>query len=100
MIRIEKPTKSPAVLQNRGRKVTQQICGEHDGKAPAVKSWKFDSRIYAAKSVKAALRKAQHDKCAFCESKISHIAYGEVEHFRPKAGYRQTVNDPLTQPGY
>ena len=36
----------------------------------------------------------------FCESKVSHIAYGDVEHFRPKAGYRQRPEDPLVQPGY
>ena len=27
--------------------------------------------------------------CAFCESKVRHIAHGDVEHFRPKAGYEQ-----------
>ena len=50
--------------------------------------------------MKNSLRKAQHDKCAFCESKVTHIAYGDVEHFRPKAGYRQRPEDPLEQPGY
>ncbi len=42
----------------------------------------------------------QHGKCAFCESKIKHIAHGDVEHFRPKAGWKQRRDDPLTQPGY
>ena len=56
--------------------------------------------IYGAKSVKNALKKIQHDKCAFCESKVSHIAWGDVEHFRPKAGYRQDPDDPLIRPGY
>ncbi len=46
------------------------------------------------------VQKAQHGKCAFCESKITHIAYGDVEHFRPKAGYRQRPDDPLVRPGY
>jgi uncharacterized protein (TIGR02646 family) len=46
------------------------------------------------------LRKAQHDKCAFCESKVPHIAHGDVEHFRPKAGYRQDPDDTLGRPGY
>jgi len=26
-----------------------------------------------------------HGKCAYCESRITHIAYGDIEHFRPKA---------------
>jgi hypothetical protein len=31
---------------------------------------------------------------------VTPIAYGDVEHFRPKAGYRQGPNDPLARPGY
>jgi uncharacterized protein (TIGR02646 family) len=60
----------------------------------------FESGIFAHESVKEALIEAQHDKCAFCESKVTHISYGDVEHFRPKAGYRQNANDALTTPGY
>ena len=60
----------------------------------------FDSSLYAAKSVKNALLKEQHDKCCFCESKVSHVAYGDVEHYRPKAGYRQNASDSLRRPGY
>ena len=73
---------------------------EHDSDSNTAKNFRFHSSIYAAKSVKTALQKAQHDKCAFCESKFSHIAYGDVEHFRPKAGYRQNPDDPLIRPGY
>jgi uncharacterized protein (TIGR02646 family) len=100
VIRIKKPTKAPAVLANRGETATRQFCAEYESSSETAIDFRFDSRIYAAKSVKAALQRAQHDKCAFCESKISHIAYGDVEHFRPKSGYRQNPNDPLTRPGY
>jgi Mg2+ and Co2+ transporter CorA len=31
---------------------------------------------------------------------VTHIAYGDVEHFRPKGGYRQSADDPLGKPGY
>ena len=64
------------------------------------RSFKFDPDIYAHESVKQALRKAQHGKCAFCESKFAHISYGDVEHFRPKAGWRQEESEPLSRPGY
>ena len=60
----------------------------------------FDRSLYAAKSVKNALLKAQHDKCCFCESKVTHVAYGDVEHYRPKAGCRQAPGEPLGRPGY
>jgi hypothetical protein len=29
---------------------------------------------------------AQHRKCGFCESKVTHVDTGDVEHYRPKAG--------------
>jgi uncharacterized protein (TIGR02646 family) len=62
--------------------------------------FEFAEDIYRHESVKAALRAAQHDKCAFCESKFSHVGYGDVEHFRPKAGYCQRDGSPLRRPGY
>lgn len=100
VIRIKKPTKAPGVLQTRGKQATRKLCAEFDGDPSVPTRWKFQKSVYAAASVKSALRKAQHDKCAFCESKISHVAYGDVEHFRPKAGFRQKPEDPLAQPGY
>lgn len=34
---------------------------------------------------KLALQKCSHDKCMYCESKVSHVYFGDVEHIRPKA---------------
>jgi len=34
---------------------------------------------------KQALKESSHDKCMYCESKITHIDYGDVEHIKPKA---------------
>jgi hypothetical protein len=64
------------------------------------KKFDFDKEIYGHKTVKDALKKSQHDKCFLCESKVTHISYGDVEHFRPKAGYRQNDGDKLGKPGY
>ncbi|MBI3467364.1 MAG: hypothetical protein HY000_30510 [Planctomycetes bacterium] len=97
MIRIVKPGHAPAILRDRGRDATQAIIAAYVG---GTRIFAFDSAIYGAKSVKKALRKAQHDKCAFCESRVTHVAYGDVEHFRPKGGYRQSPEDDLVQPGY
>lgn len=36
---------------------------------------------------KAALINASHGKCMYCESKISHVYYGDVEHIKPKSTY-------------
>jgi hypothetical protein len=37
-----------------------------------------------------------HGKCAYCESSLLHVAFGDVEHYRPK---REVTEDP-THPGY
>ena len=103
MIRIHKPAQPPAVLQQQGAANARQHCRDYDA-TPARKRrslrFEFAEEISRHESVKEALRKAQHDKSAFCESKFSHVGYGDVEHFRPKKGYRQREGLPLQRPGY
>jgi uncharacterized protein (TIGR02646 family) len=65
-----------------------------------VKTLKYDAELYGHEYVREALLTAQHGKCAFCESKFGHIAPGDVEHFRPKSGWRQKQGEPLQRPGY
>lgn len=38
-------------------------------------------------SAKEDLKKESRGKCAYCESSTSTVAYGDVEHFRPKSSY-------------
>lgn len=60
----------------------------------------FKSSIYGHRLLKAKLVDLQHGKCAFCESKVKKIGYGDVEHFRPKAAYQRSTGDGLSYPGY
>jgi uncharacterized protein (TIGR02646 family) len=104
MIRVAKPIAPPAVLVTRGIPAAQSHCNDYTA-SPAdyrsgAKNFKFNKKIYAATAVKNALLAAQHGKCAFCESFVSHISYGDIEHFRPKAGYKQRKGDKLKRPGY
>lgn len=104
MISVQKPAAPPEILSTRGREEADRYQAAYE-ENPAVYSsgaakFSFDSGIYGHSSVKEALIAAQHGKCCFCESKITHISYGDVEHFRPKAGYRQHSRDPLSRPGY
>jgi uncharacterized protein (TIGR02646 family) len=96
MIPVVKPP-APDVLLDRGAAATRALCEAYDRGAVLPE---FDADIYAHPTVKDALRAAQHRKCAFCESRFDHIGYGDVEHFRPKAGYKQRDADQLRQPGY
>ena len=104
MIRIQKPTDAPEVLRTQGARTRRTLCAAYSrdpqSHEAGTKSFEFDSDIYGHATVKQALLKAQHDKCAFCESKVTHISYGDVEHFRPKAGWRQAEGDALGRPGY
>ncbi|MDQ5929799.1 MAG: hypothetical protein QG594_1580 [Bacteroidota bacterium] len=42
---------------------------------------------YNHSDVKTSLKKMFKNKCAFCESRITHIDYGQIEHFKPKSKY-------------
>lgn len=104
MISIHKPATPPGILETRGREENDRNREAYE-KAPAgydsgTAKLSFRSDVYGHWSVKEALIAAQHGKCCFCEAKITHISYGDVEHFRPKAGYRQRLRDPLSRPGY
>lgn len=37
-----------------------------------------------------------HGKCAYCDATLEHVAWGDVEHFRPKA----EVTEDASHPGY
>jgi len=59
----------------------------------------FDAKIYGHKKVKEKLVTLQYGKCCFCESAIDANSYGDVEHYRPKAGWVQE-NESINKPGY
>ncbi len=105
MIRVLKSQPPPQWLQLHGpagRAVLEAaydadttLC-QHAG-TPALKPLR---RIFAHTTVKTQLRADQHRKCAYCETKFSHSSPGDVEHYRPKAGYQQDQNGPVLGPGY
>lgn len=104
MIRVEKPDSPPEVLQtdgvNRRRAHSVSFAQDPEAFRSGERTFEFDDDIYGHASVKTALIEAQHRKCCFCESKIRHVTYGDVEHYRPKAGFRQDPDDSLGRPGY
>lgn len=99
MIRITRKTQfaEPVVLQTTGHTARNLLEQDYDH---GNRFFIFDKEIYAAAEVKEALINIQNYKCCFCESKIGHIDDGDVEHFRPKAGYKQEKGTPLVRPGY
>lgn len=54
-------------------------------------------KIYSDNSVRDVLLDMFHGKCAYCESKITSIYNGDIEHFRPKGEIKEATP---TKPGY
>jgi len=105
MIRIIKSARPPARLATAGAAHRAQLEQAYDadvaaGHPPGTTSLAADSRIYGSAAVKNKLQADQHGKCCYCESTLLETGFGDVEHFRPKAGYKQTVKGRLEQPGY
>lgn len=102
MIRIDRPAEIPKILATRGKTQTEKLCRDYDT-APAAydsreRRFVFNEKLYGDRTVKEALVSAQHGKCCFCESKTGMD--GDVEHFRPKAGFSQGTGAPIEGPGY
>ncbi len=98
MVRIRKKVGDiPEVLRTRGAAAIAALKQMTSAKR---KAHKYDSKLYGGKTVKDVLKRLQHDKCCFCEATVSHVTHGDVEHYRPKAGWTQTDEQKLTKPGY
>jgi len=89
----------PTILQTKGTIATNILIKRYNLGERNFTSEDFDNNIYRNSEVKEVLTFIQYSKCGFCESKITHIDYGDVEHFRPKAGWVQN-KERLNKPGY
>lgn len=92
MIQVKRTAK-PKVLEDNAKKwTTDYLAAKKEYEADKTNSAKKNNfkkaeSKYNHESVKLALRNMFSEKCAYCESKITHIAYGEIEHFKPKSKY-------------
>jgi hypothetical protein len=80
MIRIIKGQK-PAILVQKANEWTQEykklLAGEDVAEAARFR--------YRHPEIKMAIRQECHEKCAYCESKITHIYPGDVDHVHPSS---------------
>lgn len=79
MIRVKKGPK-PEILKKNASTWTKKYCN-------AIKNGKKAKANYNKKPIKKAVIEESHDKCVFCESKVSHVYHGDIEHFRPKSKF-------------
>lgn len=79
MIRVERAPK-PAVIEQNQVAWTLALLN-----AATKKDKTRAENKYRHLAIKRALALMFHGKCAYCESKIRHVDYGHIEHFRPKS---------------
>lgn len=71
----------PQVLVDNAATWTKEYCAcLSAGQTP---SQQIATR-YKDPTIKAALEEETYGKCVYCESKIKHISYGDIEHILPK----------------
>ena len=82
MIFRKRPETTPGPLQRNAGRWTRELLA-----ARSKKQKKRISNRYRHPEVKSALVDLFDGKCAYCESKITHIEYGHIEHYRPKSTF-------------
>ena len=81
MIRLKKGSE-PVVLSQHAAKWTSVVIKRLEaGEIPT----RAEKSRYNHFDIKQALIAETHGKCAYCESKLRHIAYGDIEHVVPKS---------------
>lgn len=78
MIRLLKGDEPAVLVANKDAWTAEFVAGD-------------DRRRYAHPEIKDALRTETNQKCAYCESRMEHVSYPNVEHIRPKARFPDQV---------
>ena len=80
MIQLSKQPEPKSLVNNKA--AWTQVLVDHE--AAGTKPTKNELSKYTNEEIKTALKTETNGKCAYCESKFAHIAYGDVEHIVPK----------------
>jgi uncharacterized protein (TIGR02646 family) len=72
----------PPILQRKAKEWRSRLL-----LAKTAKEHKFAESRYKHEQIKQTLITMFHGKCAYCESKIAHVDYGHIEHFKPKSAF-------------
>lgn len=87
MIKLEKGER-PSVIDEKGTEWTKRFV-EHNGSlttmAPSIRY------CYRERTIKTAVRRDSYDKCIYCESFMTQVHPGEIEHILPVSKRRDLV---------
>ena len=81
MIQINKLPK-PKILEENDKEWTEEYLKALKGEIPLTDTIK---NRYNQNEIKQTLIKETYGKCAYCESKIQHISFSDIEHILPKS---------------
>jgi energy-coupling factor transporter ATP-binding protein EcfA2 len=84
MIHVERPP-APEFVKSAAFVKEQERLQHFFLMAP--KQQRYDFQFALLKKFKPVLQKAFHNKCAYCESPLDAIGFGDIEQYRPKTGY-------------
>lgn len=87
MINIKK-LEEPEILKKNKKRWTERYLELYNSGKSIPNPLKFK---YREKEIKDQIRKETYDKCAYCESKISHVSPGDIEHILPKKYCKELV---------
>jgi uncharacterized protein (TIGR02646 family) len=90
MIQVQRTAK-PSILVTQANEwlneylqAIEELNHNPRNKAAKINKAKAEKK-YQHKDIKTALKHMFAGKCAYCESQVLHIDFGDIEHFRPKA---------------
>ncbi|WP_422650097.1 HNH nuclease domain-containing protein [Cupriavidus sp. H18C1] len=81
MIKIDKLPEPPVLVENSKNWTSTLLARIAAGERPT----DAEKSRYRHAEIKAVLLEETDGKCAYCESKLRHIAYGDIEHITPKS---------------
>lgn len=91
MIKVTRTAKPNVLVQNSLSWTNEYLIAKQEYNVSKTldnkKTLNTVEKRYNHKEVKTSLKKMFYKKCAFCESHITHIDYGQIEHFQPKSKY-------------
>ena len=97
MIQVTRTSKPPVLSSNETKWLAEYIITLNDyqsNKNDITKKAKESAeKKYNHLEVKTALKDMFSNKCAYCESHITHIDYGDIEHYKPKSKFPSSCFD-------
>tara|TARA_R100000935_G_scaffold56635_2_gene88789 strand:- start:107 stop:763 length:657 start_codon:yes stop_codon:yes gene_type:complete len=82
MIKLVKFDQPVVLIENEVRWTEELLAAIETGDKKVIGAKK---KRYNHKDVKSRLKEETNGKCAYCESKVSHVAHGDIEHVTPKS---------------